>query len=68
MRGEYDLRSLNPRPNPYAKERGEQIVLNLTPEVLEYFKSEADKAGVFYQAMVGLYLLDCVKNNRHIEI
>ncbi|MBO4636483.1 MAG: BrnA antitoxin family protein [Clostridiales bacterium] len=54
--------------NPYAKELKKQITLKVTPCVIEYFKSEALRTGIPYQTLINLYLTDCVKNKRQIDI
>ena len=40
MLEEYDIDSLNPRPNPYAKELKKQITIKIAPSVIDYFKNE----------------------------
>lgn len=68
MRDEYDIDALNPRPNPYAKELKKQITIKIAPTVITYFKTEAAKSGIPYQTLINLYLDDCVKNNRKLEM
>ena len=54
--------------NPYAKELKKQITIKVSPSVIEYFKKEAQRTGIPYQTLINLYLNDCVKNNRKIDI
>ena len=68
MRKEYDIEKLNPRPNPYAKSLKKQITINLNQEVIDFFKTEADKTGIPYQILINSYLLDCVRENRHLDM
>lgn len=68
MLEEYDIDKLNPRPNPYAKELKKQITIKITPSVIDYFKSESQETGIPYQTLINLYLADCVKSKRKLEI
>lgn len=73
MLEEYDIDSLNPRPNPYAKELKKQITIKLNPLVIDYFKGESESTGIPYQTLINdniinLYLVDCVKTKRKLEI
>ena len=36
--------------------------------VIDYFKDEATKTGIPYQTLINLYLTDCVKSKRKLEI
>ena len=65
---EYDIDKLNPRPNPYAKELKKQITIKISPSVIDYFKSESMETGIPYQTLINLYLVDCVKSKRKLEI
>ena len=68
MLEEYDVDKLNPRPNPYAKELKKQVTIKIAPSVIDYFKSEAQETGIPYQTLINLYLVDCVKSKRKLEI
>ncbi len=68
MLEEYDIDRLNPRPNPYAKELKKQVTIKISPNVIEYFKEQANKAGMPYQTLINLYLLDCVNNKRELQM
>ena len=68
MLEEYDIDKLNPRPNPYAKELKKQVTIKIAPSVIAYFKSEAQETGIPYQTLINLYLVDCVKSKRKLEI
>ncbi|MBO5640154.1 MAG: BrnA antitoxin family protein [Oscillospiraceae bacterium] len=68
MLEEYDIDKLNPRPNPYAKELKKQVTIKIAPSVIDYFKSEAQETGIPYQTLINLYLVDCVKSKRKLEI
>lgn len=54
--------------NPYAKELKKQMTIKVSPTVIDYFKAEAVRTGIPYQTLINLYLTDCVKNNKKIDI
>ena len=68
MKSEYDLAGMKSRRNPYAKKLKKQITLRLHPEVIVYFKAMAVEAGIPYQSLINLYLQDCVKHNRKLDL
>ena len=68
MLEEYDIDKLNPRPNPYAKELKKQITIKIAPSVIDYFKGESQETGIPYQTLINLYLADCVKSKRKLEL
>lgn len=43
MREKYDIKNLNPRPNPYAKLSQKQVTTNLDGEVVAYIKEQSEK-------------------------
>ena len=68
MLDNYDIKNLNPRKNPYAKMLKQQITINVNSDVISYFKSMAESSGIPYQTLINLYLTDCVKNERKLDI
>jgi predicted DNA binding CopG/RHH family protein len=60
MKKEYDLTKMKEIKNPYIGMK-KAIGINLSSEVIDYFKKMADKTGIPYQKLIDLYLLDCVK-------
>ena len=68
MLEEYDIDQLNPRPNPYAKELKKQVTIKISPSVIDYFKGEAQETGIPYQTLINLYLLECVKTKKKLEM
>ncbi len=68
MREEYDIKNLNPRPNPYAKLSKKQVTINLDETVVAYFKNQSENVGIPYQTLINLYLRDCVSNQRHLDL
>ena len=66
MKKEYDFSKA--RKNPYSKLLKKQITINLSEEVLDYFKDLSEKTSIPYQTLINFYLLDCVKSKRTIDI
>ena len=66
MKSEYDFSKGN--KNPYVKMLKRQITINVSEEVLEYFKEMSEKTSIPYQSLINFYLLDCVKNKKKIDI
>ncbi len=68
MRAEYDIENLNPRKNPYVKELKKQVTIKLSPSVIDYFKDESADTGIPYQTLINLYLTDCMKKKKKLEM
>lgn len=68
MRKEYDIDQLNPRKNPYAKELKKQITIKVAENTIDYFKTQSSEVGIPYQTLINMYLDDCVKNNKKLEL
>lgn len=67
MKKEYDFSAS--APNPYAqKARKKQISINLNVETIEYFKAMANKQGVSYQALINIFLNQCVSKGLEVSI
>ncbi len=64
MKKEYDLTKMEFKKNPYAKKLKEQITIRLDHEVVAYFKGIAQENDISYQALINLYLKDCVKSGK----
>ena len=68
MKKEYAIKNLNPRKNPYSKRLKKQITININDDTITYFKSQSEKIGIPYQALINLYLSDCVNNKRKLQL
>ncbi len=68
MLEEYNIDKLNPRKNPYTKELKKQITIKVSPSVVDYFKEESTQTGIPYQTLINLYLVDCVKEKKKLNI
>lgn len=66
MKEEYDFS--NARPNPYAKKLKNQVTINLDADIIAYFKQQAASNGIPYQTLINLYLADCVRNKRQLNL
>lgn len=68
MKPEYDLSKMKSHKNPYVTKLKKSVTMRLSEDVIDYFKSMADEAGVPYQSLINLYLRDCVAQHRKIDI
>jgi len=48
------------------KEKG--VGINLSPEVVDYFKRLAEETGLPYQKLIDLYLLDCARKHKKLTM
>ena len=66
MTAEYDFS--NARKNPYSNRLKKQITINIDSETIDYFKAQSQDSGIPYQTLINLYLSDCVKNKRQLNL
>ena len=66
MKEEYDFTKA--KQNPYAKKLRQQVTINLDSSVIDYFKEMSASSGIPYQTLINLYLSDCVKSSRQLNI
>lgn len=66
MRDNYDFS--NSIKNPYAKRLKKQITIRIDEDTIQYFKSMSEEQGIPYQSLINLYLRDCVKTGRKLEV
>ena len=67
MKKEYNFSKLKEVKNPYPRKK-KAVGINLSPEVLDYFKGMAAEAGVPYQKLIDLYLVDCAKRGKKLRM
>ena len=48
--------------------RKKNIGINLSHEVIDYFKLLSKEMGVPYQQLINFYLLDCVKKQKKLSM
>jgi len=63
MKKEYSFSKLQEVKNRYAAKK-KAVGINLSPEVIDYFKGLADKTGLPYQKLIDLFLLDCARKRK----
>ena len=66
MKVEYDF--TNARKNPYSNRLKKQITINIDSDTIDYFKAQSQDSGIPYQTLINLYLSDCVKNKRRLNL
>ena len=66
MKAEYDFS--NARKNPFSNRLKKQITINIDSETIDYFKAQSQDSGIPYQTLINLYLSDCVKNKRKLNL
>jgi len=65
MKKAYDFSKWKEIKNPYAGKK-KAVGSNLSPEVVDYFKGLAEEAGLPYQKLIDLYLLDGAKRRKKL--
>ncbi|MBK6618352.1 MAG: antitoxin [Nitrosomonas sp.] len=68
MKAEYDLSQMKSRKNPYASKLKRSVTIWLGEDVVGYFKEMTENSGVPYQSLINLYLQDCVRKHRTIDV
>ena len=68
IKEEYDLSKMKSRKNPYSKKLKKQITIRLAINTIEYFKKLSEETGMPYQNLIDLYLDDCARNNRKLNM
>ena len=66
MKKEYDFTKA--KKNPYTKLLKRQITINLSEEVLEYFKKLSTETSIPYQTLINFCLLEHVHSKKKIDI
>jgi predicted DNA binding CopG/RHH family protein len=67
MKKEYNFSKMKEVKNPYTGKK-QAVGINLSPEVVDYFKALADETGLPYQKLIDLYLLDCAKKRKKLRM
>ena len=68
MKKEYDLSKMKSQKNLYASKLKKPVTIRLSEDVIDYFKSMSEESGVPYQSLINLYLRDCAKQHRKVDI
>jgi predicted DNA binding CopG/RHH family protein len=67
VKKEYHFSKMKELKNPYAAKK-QAVGINLSPEVVDYFKGLADETGLPYQKLIDLYLVDCAKKRKKLRM
>jgi len=67
MKKEYNFSKLKELKNPYPGKK-KVVGINLSPEVVDYFKGLAEETRVAYQKLIDLYLLDCARKGKKLRM
>jgi len=67
MRKQYDFSKLRELKKSYAGKK-KAVGINLSPEVVDYFKALAQETGLPYQKLIDLYLLDCARKRKKLTM
>lgn len=68
MREEYDIENLNPRKNPYSNRLKKQVTINIDYDTINFFKAQSEESGIPYQTLINLYLSDCAKQKKKLQL
>ena len=68
MKAEYDIEKLNPRKNPYSNRLKKQVTINIDNDTIDFFKSQSEESGIPYQTLINLYLSDCAKQKKRLQM
>ena len=68
MKKEYDFSKMKEVRNPYKGMVKKSVGINLSPEVIDYFKAMSAETDVPYQRLIDMYLLDCARKNRKLKL
>jgi hypothetical protein len=64
---EYDFSKMNGTQEPVPGKK-QAVGINLSPEVVDYFKGLADDTGLPNQKLIDLCLLDCAKKRKKLTM
>lgn len=67
MKKRYDFAKLKEVKNRYPTKK-QPVGINLSPEVLDYFKELSAETRLPYQKLIDLYLLDCAKRKKRLSL
>lgn len=66
MKKDYDFSKGN--KNPYTTQLKRKITIEISIEVLDYFKKLSEWTSIPYQTLINFYLMDCVKNKKKFDM
>lgn len=66
MKKEYNFSKMKEIKSPFKRKKN--IGINLSHEVIDYFKLLSKKMDIPYQQLINFYLLDCVKKQKKLSM
>ena len=66
MKKEYNFSKMKEVKNPVKNKKS--VGINLSHEVIDYFKTLSKKNNIPYQQLINFYLLDCVEKKKKLSI
>ncbi len=66
MKKEYDFSKMREVKSPFKNKKS--VGINLSHEVIDYFKALSKKNNIPYQQLINFYLLDCVEKKKKPSI
>ena len=54
--------------NPYTNRVKKQITMYINEDTVDYFKGQSEESGIPYQTLINLYLADCAKKNKKLQM
>ena len=54
--------------NQYTRKAKKQITINIDSDTIDYFKDQSESYGIPYQTLINLYLSDCAKEQKKLQI
>ena len=67
MENEYDIKKLNPRKNPYAKNLKKHVTMSMSEDTIKYFKDLSEETGIPYQTIMNFYLDECARKKLKLK-
>jgi predicted DNA binding CopG/RHH family protein len=67
MKKEYNFSKMKEAPSPF-KGKKMSVGINLSTQVINYFKKMSLEMGIPYQKLIDLYLLDCVQKKKKLKM
>lgn len=66
MKKQYDFSKA--KRNPYIHDLKKQVTIRLDAETIQYFKNLSGDNGVPYQTLINLYLRECARKHKKLNI
>lgn len=68
MKAEGGMENLNPGKNPYSKRLKKQVTIKIDQDTIDFFKAQSEKSGIPYQTLINLYLSDCARQKKQLQM